>query len=119
MAPLKILDRKPAGFPGEIAGASLKRAASMRLETARGGFPGEIAGASLKRSETGFNPLTPITIPRRNRRGLIEAGGEGEVAAPDPEIPRRNRRGLIEAGSTVAGAGAGAWDSPAKSPGPH
>ena len=44
----------PLVFPGEIAGASLKRARrhrpGQRLQTV---FPGEIAGASLKRSSPG------------------------------------------------------------------
>ena len=64
----------PAGFPGEIAGASLKRARLARVERRpRHGFPGEIAGASLKQS-TRFAPSPPCrAIPRRNRRGLIEA----------------------------------------------
>ena len=37
-------------------------------------------------------------IPRRNRRGLIEATPRLATAAIRPSIPRRNRRGLIEAG---------------------
>ena len=84
-------------------------------------------------------------IPRRNRRGLIEApartarpGGKleqfpGEIAGaslkPPPEgrrparteggIPRRNRRGLIEARPGARSGRVKARDSPAKSPGPH
>ena len=37
-----------AVFPGEIAGASLKRRAPTLAAPRRGVFPGEIAGASLK-----------------------------------------------------------------------
>ena len=37
-----------AGFPGEIAGASLKRQVPRALLAGRVRFPGEIAGASLK-----------------------------------------------------------------------
>ena len=38
-----------SGFPGEIAGASLKRHILVRDDRrSPGGFPGEIAGASLK-----------------------------------------------------------------------
>ena len=40
---------RSAEFPGEIAGASLKRARRRAVEALRGQFPGEIAGASLKR----------------------------------------------------------------------
>ena len=86
------------------------------------GFPGEIAGASLKRAAYLARGKVPETIPRRNRRGLIEArpgerSGRGRLAefpgeiagaslkrladhGPHPparRIPRRNRRGLIEA----------------------
>ena len=37
------------------------------------GFPGEIAGASLKRVEASSTYREAHGIPRRNRRGLIEA----------------------------------------------
>ena len=61
-------------FPGEFAGASLKQ----HLAVEAGGleltpFPGEFAGASLKLAtiRVALNPA--IFIPRRIRRGLIEA----------------------------------------------
>ena len=46
----------------------------------------------------GDEVLREIQIPRRNRRGLIEARrAAGVGASSSGEIPRRNRRGLIEA----------------------
>ena len=58
-------------------------------------FPGEIAGASLKR-----HPYDDVVVGLR-------------------EIPRRNRRGLIEAQCDPAYPLVAARNSPAKSPGPH
>ena len=64
----------PAGrFPGEIAGASLKRSVWPRAQRHSRGFPGEIAGASLKRATGREVDVVRPLIPRRNRRGLIEA----------------------------------------------
>ena len=94
--------RRRDGFPGEIAGASLKRA-DRRVGDARRPrrFPGEIAGASLKRPRGPVDHVHQGGIPRRNRRGLIEARYAeqpgGEVVR---RIPRRNRRGLIEAATS-------------------
>ena len=64
-------------FPGEIAGASLKRRVPRpSLAQHRPVFPGEIAGASLKPGRPGgFGGRSGSGFPRRNRRGLIEAGG--------------------------------------------
>ena len=69
-------------FPGEIAGASLKhqRELAQHLE-ARWRFPGEIAGASLKRIDTSDEDDILLRIPRRNRRGLIEASPIGTATA--------------------------------------
>ena len=49
-APTAASTRAPSGpeFPGEIAGASLKRADGHRALAVAEQFPGEIAGASLK-----------------------------------------------------------------------
>ena len=85
----------PPEFPGEIAGASLKRSGRVLPRADCGEFPGEIAGASLK-------PLPPTQ--RRHAMTLI---------------PRRNRRGLIEAVASPAATAARSDNSPAKSPGPH
>ena len=83
-------------FPGEIAGASLKRTPPSPAPTGPPPqFPGEIAGASLKLSRRYWRGAARFAIPRRNRRGLIEAFTQNE-AAPDAED-----------------------NSPAKSPGPH
>ena len=60
------------------------------------GFPGEIAGASLKQ----------LLV----RETLVLGDGR---------IPRRNRRGLIEAALALPLRLAFPKDSPAKSPGPH
>ena len=84
------------GFPGEIAGASLKRppgALTRAVSSPR--FPGEIAGASLKRGAV---------------RGLRRRGGgfPGEIAGASLKRPRPGR--------TFPGR---RDDSPAKSPGPH
>ena len=81
-------------FPGEIAGASLKQPHFRDIASVTVRFPGEIAGASLKRLESEALPRLALEIPRRNRRGLIEA-------------PRLTLEGEVLA------------DSPAKSPGPH
>ena len=52
----------------------MKRLLDPRLPTLRlHEFPGEIAGASLKRHEPGGGNGLDGGIPRRNRRGLIEA----------------------------------------------
>ena len=71
--PLVARTRRPAEFPGEIAGASLKPPLDRPAARVDLPFPGEIAGASLKRvPRIGLATLVR-TIPRRNRRGLIEA----------------------------------------------
>ena len=91
-----------------------------------GAFPGEFAGASLKRAQREAQPGRVLAVPRRIRRGLIEAcspGGRacipgrfpGEFAGASLKrllvrvttcsvwrVPRRIRRGLIEAGSGSA-----------------
>ena len=86
-------------FPGEIAGASLKRRDAARGSgRLRRQFPGEIAGASLKPvQEQPVGALRGGGIPRRNRRGLIEAPPGWGPGRGRHRIPRRNRRGLIEA----------------------
>ena len=71
----------------------------------RAPFPGEFAGASLKQSaeltSTCWSRST-AGVPRRIRRGLIEAAlrlGEcGRTMLGQGFVPRRIRRGLIEAG---------------------
>ena len=77
-------------FPGEFAGASLKPAVNEFGVGVPRTFPGEFAGASLKQSR----------LARRHR-------------AAYRSVPRRIRRGLIEA------AGLEPQGSPANSPGPH
>ena len=116
------------------------------MRAAHHGFPGEIAGASLKpgrKSDT--IAASERGIPRRNRRGLIEAHSRtrstisgysrfpGEIAGASlkPEVALR----LVDAGGgrfpgEIAGASLKRpvaelhvppddLDSPAKSPGPH
>ena len=108
------------GFPGEIAGASLKQATGHAILRGRARFPGEIAGASLKPSFA-VRPLSSLKgIPRRNRRGLIEAlkltislvdpytGFPGEIAGASLK--------LFLFCPPIADT---LKDSPAKSPGPH
>ena len=62
-------------------------------------FPGEIAGASLKRLRVfGLSVTFVLRFPRRNRRGLIEAFNWAPIVKWFATgFPRRNRRGLIEA----------------------
>ena len=109
-------------------------------------FPGEIAGASLKRR---LRPRPerrrPDRFPRRNRRGLIEAGPRrwgaarwravfpGEIAGASlkrPVLTPRPERGREVFPGEIAGASLKPvvaesksachfWFSPAKSPGPH
>ena len=75
-------------------------------------FPGEFAGASLKQV---CNPVEAVTItrrgrcpvPRRIRRGLIEALSlyrpRVRGRRSGPAVPRRIRRGLIEAPCCATG----------------
>ena len=86
-----------------------------------GRFPGEIAGASLKRASTNLAAPVSMLVPRRNRRGLIEASrtplrrthasalfpGEIAGASLKRDLHRVRGRLLLRRGS------------PAKSPGPH
>ena len=122
----------------------MKRTMSAELHDRDVQFPGEIAGASLKQIGHDVVPIEVYEIPRRNRRGLIEAHLIETGTLRGLVIPRRNRRGLIEARRAgdwmihreeefpgeIAGASLkprrardpGARDlanSPAKSPGPH
>ena len=69
----------------------------LRRSGPRAEFPGEIAGASLKRDGPDQHRAGGPGIPRRNRRGLIEAAQLEAYALAGGQIPRRNRRGLIEA----------------------
>ena len=62
-------------------------------------FLGEIAEASLKPDQRSHPQDRESTIPRRNRRGLIEAHVHVAHVTERLGIPRRNRRGLIEARS--------------------
>ena len=91
----------PLVFPGEIAGASLKPGVVRHAaRDPRRVFPGEIAGASLKQPRArGHVDCDVDGFPRRNRRGLIEAGvcAACSGASGALRFPRRNRRGLIEA----------------------
>ena len=109
------------GFPGEIAGASLKqlRVRRQRAEAA-GGFPGEIAGASLKRVDLDGETIAQQVIPRRNRRGLIEASirrREGITRAI--RFPGEIAGASLKRDLRVEGHHERGLDSPAKSPGPH
>ena len=83
-------------FPGEIAGASLKRHPGETDERAGHVFPGEIAGASLK----------PVQRDRLPHRPAGEFPGEiaGASLKRDPAPLRRHELPR---------------NSPAKSPGPH
>ena len=110
-----------AQFPGEIAGASLKpawiRTGGAAKETE---FPGEIAGASLKRASRPGGRFGRVRIPRRNRRGLIEAGTFhgpkcGVWAEFPGEIAGASLKPMVEVEVLPHDAG----NSPAKSPGPH
>ena len=107
-------------------------------------FPGEFAGASLKQPKPRQSRGGVPHVPRRIRRGLIEAlrhegrrprrtgpfPGEFAGASLKPlirygfptvptTVPRRIRRGLIEAWSASAGTEGALPRSPANSPGPH
>src|SRR5205823_2677475 len=86
-------------FRGVIAAASLKRRdAATPTHRASRIFRGVIAAASLKPVTDREAFLALSDLPRRNRRGLIEAG-TARKAEPRRawHLPRRNRRGLIEA----------------------
>ena len=83
-----------------------------------GRFPGEIAGASLKLEQGAHARPANDAIPRRNRRGLIEARSRrlrdwtsrrfpGEIAGASLKPHDRDVNAAINI------------DSPAKSPGPH
>ena len=84
-------------FPGEIAGASLKRAPRVRARELRMPvFPGEIAGASLKRDRPGVGIVRFLFV------------FPGEIAGASlKRAAVRTRDDVIE------------LFSPAKSPGPH
>ena len=85
------------GFPGEIAGASLKLASCLQERASFDfGFPGEIAGASLKQSP---GVLFFVIVP---------PGFPGEIAGASLKLDLWLDCDLVELG-----------DSPAKSPGPH
>ena len=84
-------------FPGEIAGASLKRPPPRLPRAVRAvEFPGEIAGASLKRRD------------RHHLRRAVLHEFPGEIAGASL------KRELDRAPPQVL-----AQNSPAKSPGPH
>ena len=140
---------EPAAAPSHIrrlGGSARKSARPMpkfnRLERRK--FPGEFAGASLKPIFSNFSIMFCSAIPRRIRRGLIEAGSHSwcrsvrrlpiprrirrglieaevlvELRAPLDGIPRRIRRGLIEAGPRMHVLDDFHENSPANSPGPH
>ena len=129
-ASLKPPDAEPVlltldtSFPGEFAGASLKPGCQQGRLDPLSPFPGEFAGASLKLGWIVVLSCVMVSIPRRIRRGLIEAkrrkafascgsGTHSPANSPGPSlkrvvnldgllggdspIPRRIRRGLIEA----------------------
>ena len=91
--------RRRRPFPGEFAGASLKPVKPIAQCEDWQTFPGEFAGASLKRLSCGCClVLAQGLVPRRIRRGLIEAARSTVLdPSPCPPVPRRIRRGLIEA----------------------
>ena len=60
-------------FPGQLAGASLKRWTRGTRTGGAGAFPGQLAGASLKRLELQIGDRLALDFPRPTRRGLIEA----------------------------------------------
>ena len=60
-------------FRGEVAAASLKRAALAPLAEGLRSFRGEVAAASLKPRKAASYALAAALFPRRSRRGLIEA----------------------------------------------
>ena len=107
-ASLKQPQREQGGHPrsrflGEIAEASLKPRRRAESQILLRGFLGEIAEASLKPPD---NPCQPLCAEARFLGEIAEAslkpvdlvGPHGGRCA----IPRRNRRGLIEARSTAA-----------------
>ena len=107
-------------FPGEFAGASLKLRLRGVLSGGARAFPGEFAGASLKRGEVLDRLRQFSDLPRRIRRGLIEAAARSSRSLRVSCLPRRIRRGLIEASMRSAGSPAQCRPpSPANSPGPH
>ena len=94
-------DRQPIPrrfFRGVIAAASLKHV--NREEYTLGHvrfFRGVIAAASLKHAMTDVGNARRFRLPRRHRRGLIEAIFRARSWTRASILPRRHRRGLIEA----------------------
>ena len=63
--PVMFPNRRCNGFPGNHAGASLKRRAPAGLAVPVGlGFPGNHAGASLKRGVMVDEFVHPVLFPR-------------------------------------------------------
>ena len=142
------VQHEPSGFPGGIAGASLKPSHHRTERIPRRRFPRRNRRGLIEAAKFvgAFNPLNSLGFPRRNRRGLIEAARiphrrrkvrrrfprrnrRGLIEASTPGrtspsrstwFPRRNRRGLIEAeASETFGPCSHVGVSPAESPGPH
>ena len=103
-------------FPGEFAGASLKRDHAPRGAQAAPHFPGEFAGASLKQRAQCDAHQAHQGISRRIRRGLIEASRPRCPWSDRTGFPRRIGRGLIEAALTSPCGACAASISPANSP---
>ena len=118
--PAGIITLAALGFPGEIAGASLKRGRPTGIGTARRRrFPGEIAGASLKRDLPVVDERPEAGFPGEIAGASLKLHQPALDQRTERSIPRRNRRGLIEADRWGTSCGRAPSDSPAKSPGPH
>ena len=93
----------------------------MRTSFVRRSFPGEFAGASLKRGASRAPPgAHEESVPRRIRRGLIEAalGRVGTMTAAG-SFPGEFAGASLKRGSARGEAAVGRGRSPANSPGPH
>ena len=112
--------RRYRPFPGEFAGASLKLSSTQELsQYSPAPFPGEFAGASLKRSFVGALARGRATFPGEFAGASLKPPPHGRPSPPARRVPRRIRRGLIEAPPSRAGRVAWRLRSPANSPGPH
>ena len=109
----------PAPFRGEFAAASLKPDLLEAAPLPGPPFRGEFAAASLKQRDGDMRHRNLSRLPRRIRRGLIEAGQVGGI-----DVVQRPFRGEFAAASLKRGRDAGAnclavRPSAANSPRPH
>ena len=113
--------RRWRSFPGEFAGASLKRfLIGFAIKDKQLPFPGEFAGASLKHQFVDDDDTSLGLVPRRIRRGLIEAQIRPGLrpTAPRP-FPGEFAGASLKQAAEWAAERAPVTRSPANSPGPH